>query len=78
MAVTVDSWRTWAGGRRFQIVRGHANAQRELVLDEDEAREIHAELGKALAAATPPCIDCGSVLHSVDDPGCPSQHDCED
>jgi hypothetical protein len=32
----------------------------------------------AMALRLRVCIDCGSDLHTVDDPSCPAQHDTDD
>lgn len=77
----VHQYRAWSGARRFQVSRTaefKSDRHETWLLTEEEASQLHAELGKALAEAAPPCIDCGSELHSVDDPGCSAQRDCED
>lgn len=48
-----------------------------LRLSASEARDLAVKL--QLALTTPVvCLDCGSDLHTVDDPGCPMQHDTGD
>lgn len=42
-----------------------------------EAHDLALKLQHALSTPVV-CIDCGSDLHTVDDPGCPMQHDTDD
>jgi hypothetical protein len=87
--VIVHSYITWAGATQFVV--GHAAhaskaeiggvGTRTMMLTEPEARKLHELLTRALA--TPPqCIDCGSTMHTVDDPSCPvsnaAERDCAD
>lgn len=78
MSIVVHPYTTWAGALRVCIshaphgTTAHAGMPgvRTTMLDEPEARELLKQLTRALA--TPPeCIDCGSTLHTVDDPSCP-------
>lgn len=76
--IVVHPYITWAGATRVNVCHAPHGSRawpelpgtRTLELDESDARELLKQLTRALA--TPPeCIDCGSTLHTVDDPSCP-------
>lgn len=79
MPVAIHSHITWSGHAVTTIAINQSPTGKPLngwpgtkliQLQEDDAKQLHALLGRALA--TPPqCIDCGSELHTVDDPRCP-------
>lgn len=79
MPIAVHSTITWAGKTIVTLAHNPSACGKPLngwpgtrliQLTDDDARDLLIQLSRALA--TPPqCIDCGSTLHTVDDPSCP-------
>ncbi len=73
--VSVHSYLTWGGELRIQVCRTPTNVKPWMpgckidALDEADARALLEGLQRALAHP-PECIDCGSTMHSTDDPAC--------
>jgi hypothetical protein len=75
--IRAHSYKSWAGKTFVQVC--HSRNGREAIngdpgtlttlLTEPEAREMVAVLTAALLVRTE-CVDCGSTLHTVDDPSC--------
>jgi hypothetical protein len=87
--ITVYTYIAWGGKRQFQLKLSpsgvseptHLMHARSTILSEADARTLLAQLTAAIASR-PECIDCGSDLHTVDDPSCPvsnaAERDCAD
>ncbi len=80
--IAVHSYITWA--REIRVVISHAPhgakepvdgapGVRTTLLNEADARSLLKQLTAALEVA-PECIDCGSTMHSTDDPACRVSH----
>lgn len=76
--IRAHSYKSWSGKTFVQVCRSPRKGEafngapgtETTVLSEAEAREMVAALTEALLVR-PECIDCGSTLHTVDDPSCP-------
>lgn len=77
MPILVESYISGAGALRVLVNHSPSGVPlngnpgtRTTMLDGNEAQDLLRQLTRALAAP-PECIDCGSTLHTVDDPSCP-------